>query len=233
MHEFVSTPVSYYQPPIGLGCCDKYWPERHALSLELHDGKSGYPYQSWPFWLWIDKTFGFGTVGRMWSEAKLTENVPECLSRIVNKPIPVLFGDWLAATLVFSYFNDPKGQPRYVEYSKLLKKTNNSSWWIYFDTVTVRGSKLTATSAYPLQTFGFHALNLDRYGGKRLRLDTAIDPPSWRMVVISGGKQQILAPGVTSAPMGPAGGIVGVICTTRTVMLPKSLPTNAYSIALS
>ena len=40
MHEFVSTPVSYYQPPIGLGCCDKYWPERHALSLELHDGKS-------------------------------------------------------------------------------------------------------------------------------------------------------------------------------------------------
>ena len=234
MHEWVSTPVSYYNPPIAMGV-DKLWYERHALSLELHDGilsaSSGYPYSSWPFWLWIDKTFGFGTVGRMWSESKPAENVPECLSRLVKKPVADLFGDWIAATLQFSYFNDPKGEPRYIEFSKLLKETFKSNWWTYFDTADVRGSTVTVTSAHALQPFGFHAVKLDRLGGKRLRLDTTIDPPSWRMVVISDGKQaEILAAGVTSAPLGPSGGIVGIISTTRST---KTLPQNAYSITLS
>jgi hypothetical protein len=236
MSEWVHTPVSYYKPPSPMDVEGKGgWWEKHALSIELsYPWTHGYQYAAWPFWLWIDKTFGFGTVGRMWSESKFAENVPECLSRIVNKPVVALFGDWLAATLVFSYFNDPKGEARYLDFCKLLKKTYNSTWWNSFDTADVRGSKVTVTSKHPLQPFGFHAVNLDRrLGGKRLRLDTAVDPASWRMVVISGGKQQILAAGVTSAPLVPAGGIVGVISTTRTFQTPDSFSANAYSIALS
>ena len=113
----------------------------------------------------------------------------------------------------------------------MLKETFKSNWWTYFDTADVRGSTVTVTSAHALQPFGFHAVKLDRLGGKRLRLDTTIDPPSWRMVVISDGKQaEILAAGVTSAPLGPSGGIVGIISTTRST---KTLPQNAYSITTS
>jgi hypothetical protein len=222
------------------------WTEQHPLSLELHDGagialygSGGYPYASWPFFLWIDKTFGYGTVGRMWSESRRIigtggiEAVPECLARLVKRPVVDLFGDWLAATLVYSYFNDPRGDPKFLDLVKRIKTQTGSSWWSAFDTATVRGSKLTVTSKFPLQPFGFHALKLDRYGGKRLRLDTAIDAPSWRMVIISGGKQQILAAGVTSAPLVSTGGIVGVTSTTRTFQTPKSFSANAYSIALS
>lgn len=217
----------------------KKWGDDHFLSLELWDSVNGYPYSSWPFWLWIDKTFGKGMVGRMWSESKRDaigscgEAVPECLARLVKLPLADVFGKWVAATLVFSYFNDPKGEPRYIELANNFIKTElKSTWWSYFDAVEIRVSRVIGKSAKPLQPFGFHALKLDStLKGKRLRLETTVDPPSWRMVVIpmDVAKQQILTAGETSEPLGPEGGIVGIISTTRST-LPAE---NAYFITLS
>lgn len=213
------------------GSAMEVWFDLHPLSIELWDGKDGYPYGAWPFFLWADTKFGFGTVGKMWSEARrdaggtCTELVPECLGRLTGKDLPTLFGDWLASTLTFSYFkDDPKFAP-------MVKAMKLEGGWNAFDTIALEGSRMQATSARPLQAFGFHALRLDaaRFGGKKLRLDTAVDAPSWRMVVVNAGKQpQILPAGALSLPIESSGAVLGIITTTRGA-LPKA---GAYSVAL-
>lgn len=212
------------------GSAMEVWFDLHPLSLELWDGKDGYPYGAWPFFLWADTKFGFGTVGKMWSEARrdaagtCTELVPECLGRLTGKDLPTLFGDWLASTLTFSYFKDPK-------FAQMARDMKLEGGWNAFDALTLEGTRLHATSARPLQAFGFHALRLDaaRFGGKKLRLDAAVDAPSWRMVVVNAGKQpQILPAGALSPPIESGGAVLGIITTTRGA-LPKS---GAYSVAL-
>jgi hypothetical protein len=205
------------------------WFDAHFLGLEVTDDKRGsYRYGSWPLLLWMDTRFGAGMSGRLWSEnlrdgdGSTTELVPECLARLTNRKIPDLFGDWLASTLTFSYFRSPR-------FAALVARLNLSGGWTAFDTLVLEGTRLTAQSSKPLQPLGFHALRLDsRTIGKRLRLETAIDVASWRMVVITGGKTEILGAGATSAPV-TAGTVVGVICCTRGSELP---PSGSYSISL-
>lgn len=200
-------------------------PAWHASSVELWDGgKNGNPYGLWIFMLWVDTRFGAGTVGRMWNEnvrdanGTSTELFPECLARLTKKNIPDLWGDWVASTLTFSYLRSPR-------FSRLL--THLGGGWTVFDPLTVEGTRAYGTK--PLQALGFHAFKLDsRFANKRLRLETSIDPSSWRLVVVTGGKPLVYGSGTITASVG-VGTLLGIVCGTRGNDLP---PSGSYSLSI-
>lgn len=205
------------------------WFEQHPISLEVWDAQktpTGYPYGAYFFWLWIQVTFGYTMPGRMWTECmqdkdgQCLELVPECLSRLVSKSIPDLFGDWLAKTLTFEYL---KSDARYASLGL--------SAWKDFDAATQEGGAIKISNPkLALQAFGFHAASLagSLVGGKRLRLDPVADASSWRMAVVAGGKTAVYAAGQTTPALDASGAVVGVISVSRGA----ALPANPYVISL-
>lgn len=208
----------------------KPWLQYHMTSIQKHDGSPEcHQYGSWLWWIWLDRQFGWGTVGKIWNEARAPEDPMHTASRICGVPAPDLFARWVASLLSNSaFYNDGE------RWTRINAHVGHAAGWSTFDPLLCDGAKYTpAPAQFSLEKYGFHALRLSDAkprGPKKVRLDAAA-PGDWRMVVVSNGKDiiSILKPGEISPPVPLAKTTLG-ICIAGDGPLPPNGQAYAVSI---
>lgn len=185
----------------------KPWLEHHATSIERHDGSPQcYQYGSWLWWMFMDREFGAGTVGRVWSESVQPETPLQACARVSGVALPDLFARFVGSCVSSSW----RGE----RWDRVWAQVGHPGGaWSTFDRLEETPGGYTARG---LERCGFHALRLSdasRRGPHALTLRA--DNSDWRMVVAIDGKvRAILRAGETSSEKFPvAKCIVGVCCT--------------------